>query len=289
MKDIWTIRKILAWTTSWFNQHGIESARLDAEILLAKAIGVERIDLYLAPDKPLTDNERNVFKTYIKRRAAREPIAYIIGTREFYGRSFCVDSRVLIPRPDTETIIEVLKTKYTKDCAPVMADIGAGSGCLGITAALEFPESFVYATDVSRDALDVANMNARKLIHNSRFKLLKGSFYSPLKKVINQNSLDIIVSNPPYIRSSELKQLQPEVSKYEPHIALDGGEEGLDAITILIRDAILWLKPDGWIIIEIGYDQAEPVKEILSKSSFKSIMITSDLAGVDRVVSACIK
>jgi release factor glutamine methyltransferase len=286
VKDIWTIRKILAWTTAWFRQRGIETPRLDAEILLANALTCDRIDLYLTPDKPLTKTEKKVFRSLIKRRASREPIAYIIKLKEFYGRSYFVDSRVLIPRPETETLIDVLLANKPRGDDSMIADIGVGSGCIAITAALECSESKIFATDISKEAIVVAQKNAENFGLTHRLKILEGAWCKPFETIIRPHSLDVVLSNPPYIKSHSLKLLEPEIVKYEPVTALDGGETGLAAYAFLVEEAARWLKRDGWIIMEIGYDQAETVKKILSKASFTSIMITKDMAGNDRVVSA---
>lgn len=285
MSPAWTIRTLIAWTAQWLSGHGISSPRLDAELMLSHALHCQRLDLYLHPDKPVTEAERAIFRSFIKRRAHHEPVAYILGYKEFWGRNFDVDSRVLIPRPETETLIEtaINKLKNNDDC--LIADLGTGSGCIGVTLALEFPGIRVIASDISSRALDVAKRNAVTLNVTDRIIFCQGHWCDVFPAVTNPYSLEMILSNPPYISSDELPALQPEIVKFEPSIALEGGKDGFKAYESLVKDAGYWLKSGGWLIMEIGCMQAETVKRYLTDASFVSIECIQDGTGRDRVVS----
>ncbi|MGB3975212.1 MAG: peptide chain release factor N(5)-glutamine methyltransferase [bacterium] len=282
----WTIRKLITWTAEWFKNFDIATPRLDAEILLSHTINCTRLDLYLDPDKPVTDTERAAFRSHIKRRANREPIAYIIGSKEFWGRNFSVDPRVLIPRPETETLIEAALSKIPEKAPWLVADLGTGSGCIAITIALEKPDVKVIASDISAGSIEVAKMNAFNLGASDRIMWRQGSWCTVFNSLIQPKSLDLLLTNPPYIASGELLELQPEISKYEPDIALDGGKDGLQAYKELVQEAVFWLKSGSWIIMEIGYRQGEDIKGILKEASFVSIEIIKDASGKDRVISA---
>ncbi len=282
----WTIRKLITWTAQWLKGYGVASPRLDAELLLSHAINCSRLDLYLDPDKPITDTERAIFRSYIKRRANREPVAYIIGYKEFWGRNFEVDSRVLIPRPETETLIEVAMSKIPDKESSVIADLGTGSGCIAITISLEAKNVKMIASDISTGALEVAKINALNLGVDNCIIWRHGSWCEVFNSLIEPGSLDLLLTNPPYIDSSELYELQPEIIKYEPQIALNGGKEGLEIYKDLIKDAAFWLKFGGCIIMEIGYKQADCIKDYLEESSFISVEIIKDISGKNRVISA---
>ncbi|MBN1879162.1 peptide chain release factor N(5)-glutamine methyltransferase [bacterium] len=286
MSSIWTVRKLIAWTVPWFEERGISSPRLDAELLLACALHCSRIDLYLNPDKPLSETERLLYKTLIKRRAAREPVAYILGEKEFWRRTFKVDNRVLIPRPETEMLIETA-LNITKDSSEVMiADLGTGSGCIAVTLAAELPDSRIYATDISIEAIALANENARDLNVDEQIIFCSGSWFNALQSAAKPGSFDMIVSNPPYIATGLLNGLQPEISRFEPSLALDGGREGLDPYIVIVSGAKQWMKKGGYLILEIGCAQGDRISRYLSDASFDSIDIIKDLTGSDRIILA---
>jgi release factor glutamine methyltransferase len=286
MASAWTIRSLITWTTQWLCRHGIASPRLDAELMLSHALHCQRLDLYLYPDKPVTEAERVVFRSFIKRRANREPVAYILGYKEFWGRTFEVDSRVLIPRPETETLIEVAITKLSKTDTCLIADLGTGSGCIGVTLASEFQGIRVIASDISGGALEVAKKNAAKSDVADRIIHCKGDWCDIFPTVTTPCSVELILSNPPYIPSADLHKLQPEILKFEPSIALEGGKNGITSYEKLIKDAGHWLTSGGWLIMEIGCRQAETVQRYLTDASFVSIECKQDGTGRDRVLCA---
>jgi len=286
MNSLWTIRKLIGWTSEWFAEKQIPSPRLDAEILLSHALGCSRLDLYLTPDKPVDEKERTLFRSYIRRRSNGEPVAYIIERKEFWSRNFFVNRHVLIPRPETEQVIETCLRLMETRQTPVIADMGTGSGCIAVTLALELPEPRIAAVDYSSKAIDVARKNAEVWNVSEKIQFFKGHWFEPLETGLPPGSFDLIVSNPPYIRRSELNDLQVEIRDFEPVAALDGGERGIDHYRILSRSAGKWLTRDGYIVFEIGDDQAEIISGILLEQSFQSIDVLKDLSGRDRVITA---
>ena len=283
-EDVWTVRRILDWTIPHLKKHGSESPRLDAEILLAHARGCQRIQLYTQFDAPLTDVQRAAMRDLVKRRSAAEPVAYLVGHREFFGLDFQVTSDVLIPRPDTETLvveaIEWLKTQSQ----PRVLDVGTGSGCIALTLAVNCPQAQVTAIDLSAAALTIAQQNAVKLGVVDRVRFLHGNLFAPLA---DGEQFDLIASNPPYVTSAEIATLQPDVRLHEPHSALDGGPDGLDVIRRLIADVPKHLVPGGRLLIEIACEQADTVAQLLAANgNYAEIAILKDLAKQPRVVRA---
>lgn len=283
-EDVWTVRRILDWTIPHLKKHGSESPRLDAEILLSHARGCQRIQLYTQFDAPLTDSQRAAMRDLVKRRAAAEPVAYLVGHREFFGLDFQVTSDVLIPRPDTETLvveaIEWLKTQLQ----PRMLDVGTGSGCIALTLAVNCRQAQFTAIDLSAAALVIAQQNAEKLGVVDRVRFLHGDLFAPLA---DDEQFEFIASNPPYITSAEIETLQPDVRLHEPHSALDGGPDGLAIIRRLIADAPKHLVPGGRLLVEIACEQADSVTQLLAANgNYEEIAILKDLAKQPRVVRA---
>lgn len=279
----WTILEVLKWTTGYFSSRGIQSPRADAEVLLAAALGVDRIDLYVRYDQPLTPAELSHFKSMIKRRIRREPVAYIVGVKEFWSMNLRVSKAVLIPRPETECLVEKALELIPADADWRILEIGAGTGAVSIALASERPRCGVVASDISLDALRVAAKNAQDhgLSHRIRFFCGNGCF--PLKE--SRHRFDMILSNPPYIRAGEIDRLQPEIARYEPRTALDGGPDGLDCIRQLVESALGFLKPNGHLLLEIGYDQRLPVARISEAAGgYASPAFEKDYSGQDRVV-----
>ncbi|CAN2041531.1 Release factor glutamine methyltransferase [Candidatus Magnetomoraceae bacterium gMMP-15] len=282
--DQWTIIKLIQWTTEYFKSYNVEDPRLSAEILLAHALELRRLDLYLKYDQPLNTSELKVFKSLIKRRVQKEPVAYITGRREFWSMDFEVNNHVLIPRPDTECLVETaINLIYDRPSQLRILELGVGSGAITLAIACEHSENHFFATDYSYEAIKLARKNAQnhKLDHIVTF--LTGSWYEPFK---NKPCFDIILSNPPYIKSSEINKLQPEICNYEPRRALDGGPDGLDCLRHIIEEAHNYLAPGGSILVEIGFDQKKAVQEIAEKSGlYKNIICKKDYSGLDRVIS----
>ena len=282
--DVWTVRRILEWTIPHLKSNGSESPRLDAEILLAHARGCPRIQLYTNYDEPLTDTQRATMRDLVKRRAAAEPVAYLVEHREFFSLDFQVTKDVLIPRPDTETLvvdaIEVLKQQP----ASRVLDVGTGSGCIAIALAVNCPNAVVTAIDLSPPALDIARANADKHKIGDRIRWLCGDLFAPLA---TGEAFDLIVSNPPYIASAEIETLSADVRLHEPRSALDGGPDGLDVIRRLIADAPQHLTPQGKLLIEISGEQADSVTQLLTANGhYDDIAVLKDLAKQPRVVRA---
>ncbi len=275
-----TIASILSVTRRFFEGKGIDTARLDAELLLADVLGVGRVYLYTHNDRPLTTQECDVFREKVRRRGKYEPVAYILGHKEFYGRVFNVNPHVLIPRPETEHIVEtVLQWLQVRGLGAVRVwDIGVGSGVLAVTLALECPEAEVVASDISVHALQVAQANAKHLQAEKRITWLEGSLLEPWDGVL----CDVVVSNPPYVETGAV--LDKDVHNYEPHTALFAGADGLDSVRVLCAQVRKVLKNPGLFVCEVGDKQASCVMDMLREAGFVSVWCVKDLAGIDRVV-----
>lgn len=285
--DAWTVRRILDWTIPHLKSHGSESPRLDAEILLAHARGCPRIQLYTNYDEPLTDTQRAVMRDLVKRRATAEPVAYLVGHREFFGLDFQVTKDVLIPRPDTERLIVEAIELLKPQAAPRVLDVGTGSGCIAISLAVNCPNAEVTAIDLSESALGIARQNAEKHEVSSRIRFLQGDLFAPLSA---DEPFDLIASNPPYIASAEIETLSADVRLHEPRSALDGGPDGLDVIRRLVADAPQHLAPQGKLLIEISGEQADAVTQLLAANGhYDDIAVLKDLAKQPRVVRAARK
>jgi release factor glutamine methyltransferase len=279
----WTVQRILEWTASFLKQKGVESPRLEAELLLAHARKCPRIRLYTDFTDLLTDNERTVMREFVQRRAKREPLSYIVGTREFYGRTFEVGSGVLIPRPETETLIDLCLERIPKEEPREILEVGFGSGCIAITIAKQRPQCSVVATDMSAIAMEIAARNVTKLDVASRVTLLPGDTLEPVQQL--GKTFDGLVSNPPYIRDDERGTLEPEVAEHEPPEALFAGLDGLDVVRKIVAQAPSLLKPGAFLALELDPTQCETVKSMLEAAGFTSTGIRRDLSGNERVVS----
>ncbi len=273
--EIWTTLKVLTWTTGYLTDKGVENARREAEWLLCESTGLDRVGLYLAFDKPLLDAELATYRALVVRRGKREPLQHILGSQEFDGLSFEVSPAVLIPRHDTETLLEA--ALFHAPQAKSILDVGTGSGCIAISLARHLPQAQVTAVDLSPDAVAVAIRNATS--NQVRIEFLQGSFFEP---VVNRR-FDLIVSNPPYITTADLAELQPEVRDFEPRLALDGGPDGLDAYRALTSAAPHHLQPGGWLLFEVGAGQSEEVSNLLAEAGFDAIVTVPDCAGIQRV------
>jgi release factor glutamine methyltransferase len=277
----WTILKLLQWATSFFNSHNIEGARASAEIILANALNIKRIDLYLRYDQPLSRQELALFKTMIKRRVKKEPVAYIIGSKEFWSMDLNVTKDVLIPRPDTECLVEQALAHMPNKNSNIswkILELGTGSGAIILSMASQYNRHRYYASDLSENALRVAKGNAKKHHLCNNILFFAGDWFCP----INNNVHDF--DNPPYIPTHVIAELEPEISIYEPRIALDGGKDGLSKQALIICQAPFFLKPSGYLILEIGYDQKQKVRQIVDKcSKYQSINFVKDYGGHDRV------
>lgn len=279
----WTIRRMLAWIAQDFAALGIATGRLDAEILVGHALGLTRVKLYLDLDRPLDPAELATIRGLVVRRRKREPVAYITGAREFYRRSFEVTPAVLIPRPDTETLIERALQLLPDGAETRVLDLCTGSAAIAITLAAERATVQVTATDISAAALEVARRNAERLGVAARCTFLEGDLFAPLPAA---DRFDLIVANPPYIPEAEIASLQPDIHQHEPHLALAAGPDGLDHLRRLSAEALAFLRSNGSVLFEVGAGQAPRVRELLEAAGFAETASHKDLGGVERVVEA---
>ena len=278
----WTIRRVLSWTAEDFAGRGIDTSRLDAELLVAHALGLGRVQLYMDLDRPLTDAEREAIRALVMRRRKREPVAYIVGHKEFWGRSFAVTPAVLVPRPDSETVIERALAVVAPDAR--VLDLCTGSGILGITIAAERPGVQVDLTDLSPDALAVARQNAEALGVIDRARLLSGDLFGALG---GDERYSLIVSNPPYIPEAEVAGLAADVRDHEPHLALSGGADGFVVHRRIIEAAPRFLSPGGTLLIEVGAGQAPELERLIVAQGWAEHTARhQDLGGIERVVEA---
>jgi release factor glutamine methyltransferase len=277
-----TVLEILKNTANYLAQKGIESPRLNIEYLLADALGMRRIDLYLEFDRTLSEEVLAPLREKVRRRAAGEPLQYLIGSWDFFGRPFRIDRRALIPRPETEILVEFALKAIRKRASPAnrLIDVGTGSGVLAITFALECPDLEIVASDISVAALDLARENAEKQQVAGRIQWLESDL---LDSVPGQ--FDFLVANLPYIPSAELSGLAREV-QHDPPLALDGGADGLAIVRRLVRQAPKVLARDAFLILELGLGQAAPVTELLGEQKFRDISVKNDYQGVQRFVTA---
>lgn len=283
----WTISRLLSWTTDYFQKSGSESPRLDAEVLLAHACGCERVELYTSFNKVPDDDVRQKFREWVKRRGEGTPVAYLVGYREFYSLSFKVTPAVLIPRPETEflvvTALDLIKTFEVKNRPLEIADVGTGSGAIAVTIAKHAPQCQVTATDISREAIQVAASNADKHGVSDRVKFVQCDL---MEGIGIDQQFDLVVSNPPYVAEGERETLPPDVRNHEPEHALFAGAQGTDVIARLIPIAAERLRPAGWLAIEVSPQISEPVSNLLRENeSFESPALTKDLSGLARVVT----
>ena len=282
-----TILHVINWATDYLRSKGLATPRLDAELLLSHLLNTDRVGLYVNYKETLDETRLIEFKELLDRRALKEPISYILGYKEFWSIRFKVDRRVFIPRPETELLVEevvkIVRKEYNSKKVNIL-DIGTGAGTIAISLAKEIGDVRIFATDISRDAVELASENAREQSIYSKIIFGVGDLFSPFKI---RGLFDLVVSNPPYIPTHELNDLQDDIKNYEPKQALDGGEEGLSFIKRIINEAPLYLKDSGWLLIEIGYNQAGKIEEIFNRSGyFYSPEIIKDYRGFNRVVKA---
>lgn len=281
----WTILKILRWTTHFFEtKEATATPRLDAELLLAEVLGYERIKLYTHFDRPMADDELAAYRALIKRRVEGEPVAYLLGEKGFWSLDLKVDRRALIPRPETEVLVEEALELIDEDSDERLVDVGTGTGAIALAIASERPKLQVAATDTSPDALELARENAERLELSGRVRFFEGDLLSGVDESLLP--LDFVVSNPPYIAEDERDEVMVDVKDYEPEGALFAGEDGLDVIRRLIPAAFEALAPGGHFLCEIGYRQGEAVRALLEEAGFANATIRRDYSEHDRVARA---
>lgn len=261
-----TVREIKARTEPFFAEKGIESPSLEIDLILAHALGLKRLDLYLDLDRPLTEAQLEALRPLVKRRAAREPLQYILGAVEFGGLELMVDPRALIPRPETEELYALLRHRLQEGPPAGILDLGTGSGALALALAQSFPVAQVTATDASTEALDLARKNAQNNQLTERIRFLEGSWWDALPPGA---SYDLIVSNPPYLTESEMKTAAPEVASHEPHTALAAGIDGLDDLRILLAGANAHLAEGGLLALETGIAQGDALHALAQENGLQ--------------------
>jgi release factor glutamine methyltransferase len=284
----WTILNLIRWTDERLRREGLGTPRLDAEVLLAETLGVDRVGLYTHFDQPLHPEELARFKKLIQRRLQREPVAYIIGRREFWSLTFKVTPDVLIPRPETEILVaEALKVLSStgRTASPFrILEMGTGSGAISVVLARAFPSASLVATDLSAKALVVAQENASRLGVGERIQFLRGDLFVPLE---NESAFELIITNPPYIAEDDFPSLPPEVRGFEPRLALDGGKDGLNFFRRVLPRVGEFLSPGGWFLAEIGAGQEGKIRQITEgNAEIVSCGFVPDLAGIERVFKA---
>lgn len=283
-----TIQTLLRKSTAFFEEKGIGEPKLSAEHLMAHALGVKRLQMYLRFDQPLRDDELERFRAMVRRRLKHEPVQYIVGTTEFYGLEFTVSPAVLIPRPETEhlidTFLDLRKSELLRPDLRLL-DIGTGSGAIAVTLAVHMPELCVTATDLSEDVLEVARENAARHGVEERMQFLRHDILKESPATTGA-PFDIVVSNPPYIPTDEVAELQPEIREHEPLEAATDGADGLRyyrRIAVILPDLI---KNGGLLAVEIGHGQSAEVESLFADAGLRDITVRQDYAGIDRVVTA---
>jgi release factor glutamine methyltransferase len=277
LKETWTVLKVLQWTAGYLKDKDVETPRLDAELLLAEVLTLDRVGLYLNYDRPLNAVELNAYRQMVGRRSRREPLQYILGRTEFWSLPFAVNPAVLIPRPDTEILVEEALARAPAE--GMILDVGTGSGAIAVALAHELAGARLVAIDISAAALRVAAENAE---HNGvagriDFRQLDLAGLPP-------GPFDLIVANPPYIPTADLAGLMPEVRDFEPASALAGGSDGLDCYRLLAVQAVCHLVPGGWLLVEVGIGQALPVRELFERAGLQEGFCRDDYGGIPRVV-----
>lgn len=278
----WTIGSLVKWATDDFRARGIENPRLDAEVIVAFALGIDRTRVIIESMRPLEAGELTMLRELVKRRRSREPIAYLRGVREFYGRPFKVDPRVLIPRPDTEALVDVALARSTHVSLSMrLLDLCTGSGCVAITLARQRPTAKVVASDISEGALMVARENAYRLgAYNVAF--VEGDLFGAVGQ---GDRFDVITANPPYIASTEIPTLMADVRDFEPRLALDGGPDGLDLVRRIVTEAPAYLDTHGVLAVEVGAGEAPLTQSLFEARGFTDIRVERDYGKIERVVS----
>ena len=287
---IWRVVDLLDWTSQYFQQHAIPNPRLDAEVLLGHLLGKSRLQLYLDFEMPVFQEHLTPFRELIKKRIEHTPVSYLTNQKEFMSLAFYVDERVLIPRPETEQLVETILTTRT-DKPQRLLELGTGSGVIATTLALHQPEWDITATDLSEDALAVAQKNAETHACATQIKFLSGDLFEPIRAMpqSGKTQFDWIVCNPPYVKKTEWETLSPDVRDYEPEIALFAGDDGFAVIRRLIAEAPEYLAPSGKLILEISDTQADTVRALISaESAYYRCELIKDYAEKERIVLASV-
>ncbi|GIW86717.1 MAG: release factor glutamine methyltransferase [Isosphaeraceae bacterium] len=282
--DRWTVGRLITWTTDYLRDRGSESPRLDAEVLLAHVLQWARVQLYTHYDNEVEPAQRSAFRELVRRRAAGTPVAYLVGRKEFYSLSLHVNPSVLIPRPDTETLVAEFLTRFKGHPGPRGLDLGTGSGAIALACVDQHPTAQFLATDLSAEALEVARANADRLKLSDRVRFQQGDLY---QAVADEPPFDAILANPPYIPTEAIATLDVGVRDHEPRMALDGGPDGLAVVRRIIAGAAAHLVPGGLLLLEIGTAQEQPVRRLIEAEPDLQLAPTiRDAANHPRVLSA---
>ncbi|MEM1222597.1 MAG: peptide chain release factor N(5)-glutamine methyltransferase [Verrucomicrobiota bacterium] len=272
-----SLREVKQRTEKFFRDRGVPDPKLDTDLLLAYALGIKRLEIYLDLERPLTEAQLDLLRPLVKRRANREPIQYILGSVEFYGLSLKVDQRALIPRPETEELIELIESTIEAPPSNIL-DLGTGTGAIALALAHKYSEATVTAVDASRGALDLAKENARNCVLENQIQFIHGSWFQSLE---NTAKFDLIVSNPPYLTEAEMDTAEPEVVSHEPSQALVSGKDGLDDLRIILANAPQFLTPSGLLALETGINHHEKLDELATAAGLNG-KTYSDLSGRPR-------
>jgi len=288
-----TILELLNWSTHCLRDHQVDNPRLNAELLLARSLNLSREELYTHLQDPYVEEEKGRFEGLIRKRLSGEPLQYILGYQEFWSIHFKVDPRVLIPRPETELLVEQSLSVLTAAClkrTPYVLEIGTGSGAVAISLATELKDLFVVATDVSGEALLLARENARSAGVLQRIEFVNGDLFSPIRRMPDQEPFDLILSNPPYIHRSRIQNLAKEIKDYEPTMALNGGEDGMEFYRSIVSQGPSYLRRGGWLLLEVGKGQGKRLSAMIeAEGSFSRPERIKDLSGIERVVKVQIR
>lgn len=280
-----TVLELLNKSAAYLAAKGSSSPRLDAELLLSDVLGCSRIQLYIGFERPLGDSEVDAYRQAVMRRGRREPVAYIRGRKEFLGREFHVANGALVPRPETELMAETAIEALEGASEPHLAELCCGTGAPGISVALAYPGSRLLLSDISEGALEVAGRNIGLHGLGGRAEAVLSDLFGSWPSSL-EGGFDLIMANPPYIRTGDIASLEPEIAVHEPRIALDGGADGLGFYGRIAEGALRWLKPGGAIVLEMGAGQSDSVRGILEKAGYGGISVRKDLLGIDRVAEA---
>jgi release factor glutamine methyltransferase len=282
---VYTIGEVLQRAGQHLQHKGVENARLNADMLLGAILNLSRIDLYLNFDRPLTDEDLSAFRNMIRGRLGGQPLQYLTGSTEFYSLTLQVNPAALIPRPETEILVDVLLERLRlEQRIPLVADVGTGCGNIAIALAVHLPEARLWATDHSFEALALARENARRHGVEDRIHCVHGDLLEPLGEL--KGRLTAVVSNPPYVPTDDLDGLPVEIRKHEPLVALDGGKDGLEIIRRVVTEASKMLASEGWLALEIGAGQAQAVEQLIAQvnGAYRKATIIPDYAGIPRVI-----
>ncbi|HIA20074.1 MAG TPA: peptide chain release factor N(5)-glutamine methyltransferase [Planctomycetaceae bacterium] len=286
--DAWTIGRLITWTTDYLKEQGSDSARLDAEVLLANSLQCQRIDLYTSFEQDPGQSARNKFRALVKQRAAGTPVAYLVGEREFFSLSFQVTPDVLIPRPETEFLVmaalDTIREYYAEQATITLADVGTGSGAIAVSIASQLANCQIRALDSSSSALQIAQQNIEQHQVESRVSTQQSDLFEQIQAA---EKYHIVISNPPYISQEEYEQLAPSVREFEPQSALLAGPTGLEIYDRLIPQAAAHLHPQGWLIVETSPRlHPQVISQLQSSCDYETVRGINDLAGLPRVITA---